>query len=154
MFNTITHACLSQLFRYVRHKIFWLSYKGRGLNYMTLDRCNYKWIMLIFHNYFRLSNYFSCCYPCLREVLIMSRYKNQLLGSDKTVFLTIAPFSHQGVLSSKPSISLLTLPCHTRHYVGVPSYTKKHRGGCTRGLLRPGHLITNRARSVRLVIGC
>ena len=32
-------------------------------------------------------------------------------------------------------------------------YTKKHRGGCTRGLLRPGPPITNRARSVRLVIG-
>ena len=31
-------------------------------------------------------------------------------------------------------------------------YTKKHRGGCTRWLLRPGLLITNRARSVRLVI--
>ena len=31
-------------------------------------------------------------------------------------------------------------------------YTKKHRGGCTRVLLRPGPLITNRARSVRLVI--
>ena len=31
-------------------------------------------------------------------------------------------------------------------------YTKKHRGGCTRGTLRPGPLITNRAQSVRLVI--
>ena len=31
-------------------------------------------------------------------------------------------------------------------------YTKKHRGGCMRVLLRPGSLITNRARSVRLVI--
>ena len=31
-------------------------------------------------------------------------------------------------------------------------YTKKHRGGCTRGLLRPGSLITNLARSVRFVI--
>ena len=31
-------------------------------------------------------------------------------------------------------------------------YTKKHREGCTRVLLRPGSLITNRARSVRLVI--
>ena len=34
----------------------------------------------------------------------------------------------------------------------VSYYTKKHRGGCTRVLLRPGSLITNRARSVRLVI--
>ena len=34
-----------------------------------------------------------------------------------------------------------------------PFYTKKHRGGCTRSLLRPGPSITNRARSVRLVIG-
>ena len=31
-------------------------------------------------------------------------------------------------------------------------YTKKHRGGCTRGSLRPGHLITNRTLSVRLVM--
>ena len=26
-------------------------------------------------------------------------------------------------------------------------YTKKHRGGCMRGSLRPGHLITNRVGS-------
>ena len=33
-------------------------------------------------------------------------------------------------------------------------YTKKHRGGCTKGLFWPGHLITNQTRSVRLVIRC
>ena len=37
---------------------------------------------------------------------------------------------------------------------GRIDYTKKHRGGCTRVSLRPGHLITNRARSVRFVIKC
>ena len=36
----------------------------------------------------------------------------------------------------------------------LPFYTKKHRGGCTRVSLRPGHLITTRARSVRVVIKC
>ena len=42
--------------------------------------------------------------------------------------------------------------CQWKYLVSCLSYTKKHRGGCTRGLLRPGPLITNRARSVRLVI--
>ena len=32
------------------------------------------------------------------------------------------------------------------------NYTKKHRVGCTRGSLQPGPSITNRSRSVRLVI--
>ena len=41
----------------------------------------------------------------------------------------------------------------TNHIVLLrANYTKKHRGGCKRGLLRPGPSITNRARSVRLVI--
>ena len=48
---------------------------------------------------------------------------------------------------------------HLYHLLGlldcyVMYYTKKHRGGCTRVSLRPGHLITTRARSVRVVIKC
>ena len=35
---------------------------------------------------------------------------------------------------------------------GYGYYTTKHRGGCTRGTLWPEPSITNRARSVRLVI--
>ena len=42
----------------------------------------------------------------------------------------------------------------TQWQLEVRDYTKKHRGGCTRVLLRPGHLITNRTQSVRLVIRC
>ena len=41
---------------------------------------------------------------------------------------------------------------HPQSYAKYQFYTKKHRGGCTRSLLRPVPTITNRARSVRLVI--